>query len=310
MRSLIRLIAAGMFACSAFPVSAGSVAYGEAFDTLYRIDLDTRTASTIGGAGTLSGQTIGNISGLTVTADGTLYAVAGGFKVLLRVDPVVGLGAVVGSLGLSGQGSGQFDALDLGMTSDCDGNFWLVSGVLRQLWKVDPATGATTLVGATGHAISGVVARNGVLYGSGSRDDHGFYRIDETSGSATLIGSFGPGASSLLNSVSMSFDAEGVLWAVLNYVPPTTGTEVPDWSDLAKVDPATGKVTVVGPITGPDLLKQSGMKGFVITPAQCVAGALPATPAPIGSPWALGMLGVLLAAAGLRRSRRAVADHH
>jgi hypothetical protein len=307
MRSLIRLIAAGMLACSAFPVSAGSVAYGEAFDTLYRIDLDTRIASTIGGAGTLSGQIIGNISGLTVTADGTLYAVAGGFKVLLRVDPVGGLGAVVGSLGLSGQGSGQFDALDLGMTSDCDGNFWLVSGVLKELWKVDPATGETTLVGWTGHAISGVVARNGVLYGSGSRDDHGFYRIDETTGAATLIGDFGPAAPGILNSVSMSFDADGVLWAVLNYVPPTSGNDVPDWSDLARIDTATGRMTLVGPITGPESLKQSGMKGFVITPAQCVAGGVAPTPTPIGSPWALGMLGLLLVAAGFHRSRRALA---
>jgi streptogramin lyase len=303
MRSLIRLIAAGMLACSAFAANAESVAYGEAFDTLYRIDLDTRVATSLGSAGRSAGTPIVNISGLATSSDGTLYAVAGGLKLLLRLDPTSGAGTAIGSLGLAGQGSGQFDALDLGMTSDCDGNFWLVSGVLQQLWKVDPKTGATTRVGATGHAISGLVERKGVLYGSGSRDDHGFYRIDETTGAATLIGDFGPAASSLLNSVSMSFDAEGVLWAVLNYVPPTTGNEVPDWSDLAKVDPAMGTMTVVGSITGPDSLKQSGMKGFVITPAQCIAGSAPA-PAPIGSPLVLGMMGLLLAVAGARRAHR------
>lgn len=303
MRSLFRLLAAGMLVCSAFRVDAATVAYAESFDTLYQVDLDTRVATTVGAAGTFSGQTIGNISGLTVTTDGSLYAVAGGFKLLLKVDPVAGLGAVVGSLGLSGQGSGQFDALDLGMTSDCDGQFWLVSGVLKQLWKVDPKTGATTRVGDTGHAISGLVARDGVLYGSGSRADHGFYRINEATGAATLVGNFGTGASSILNSVSMSFDAEGTLWAVLNYVPPTTGNDVPDWSDLAKIDPTTGVMTIVGPITGPEALRQAGMKGFVITPAACLAGSVRPQPAPIGSTWALGLLGLLVAAAGLSRTR-------
>jgi hypothetical protein len=306
MRSLTRFIAAGMLACSAFSANAASIAYGEAFDTLYRIDLAARQATEIGGAGTYSGQTIGNISGLTVATDGSLYAVAGGFKLLLKVDPTGGLGSVVGSLGLSGQGSGQFDALDLGMTSDCDGNFWLVSGVREQLWKVDPKTGATTLVGATGHAISGLVARNGVLYGSGSLDDHGFYRIDEATGAATLIGDFGPAAPSALNSVSMSFDADGVLYAVLNYVPPTTGGVVPDWSDLATIDPATGRMTVLGPITGPESLRQSGMKGFAISSTQCLAASA-ASPAPVGSPLALGLLGLLLAATGARHFRRTAA---
>ena len=38
----------------------------------------------------------------------------------------------------------------------------------------------------------------------------------------------------------MSFDDDGTLWAVLNYVPPAPGsTTVPDWSDLATIDPNT-----------------------------------------------------------------------
>jgi hypothetical protein len=303
MRSLTRFIAAAMLALSAFAANAGTLAYGEAFDTLYRIDLDARTATAIGSAGMYAGQTIGNVSGLTTAADGTLYAIAGGFKLLLKVDPTAGLSTVVGALGLSGQGSGQFDALDLGMTADCDGVLWLASGTLKQLWKVDSKTGATTLVGSTGHAIAGLVTHAGNLYGSGSRGDHGFYRIDKQTGAATLIGDFGPAASSALNSVSMSFDAQGTLWAVLNYVPPTTGTVIPDWNDLAKIDPATGAMTLVGPITGPESLRQVGMKGFAITPSLCIDGSS-AIGAPIGSPWALILMGALLAAAGVSRGRQ------
>jgi hypothetical protein len=306
MRPLIRLIAAGMLAFAACCANAAPVAYGEAFDTLYRIDFASRQASAIGSAGTYSGQTIGNISGLSTALDGTLYAVAGGFKLLLKIDPSRGAASVISSLGLSGQGSGQFDALDLGMAADCDGNLWLSSGVLGQLWKIDPKTGATVLVGPTGHAIAGLATRDGRIYGSGSRGDHGFYRIDRHTGAATLIGDFGAAVSSALNSVAMSFDADGTLWAVLNYVPPTTGSFIPDWNDLARIDPATGAMTVLGPITGPDSLRQIGMKGFSAGPLQCTGGSLSASPAPIGSPWALGALALVLAGIGASavRSRR------
>ncbi|MFI4969632.1 MAG: hypothetical protein ACHP7D_05460 [Lysobacterales bacterium] len=304
MRPLIRFIAAGMLAIAAFSANAGTVAYGEAFDTLYRIDLDSRQASAIGSAGMYSGQTIGNISGLTTSMGGALYAIAGGFKLLLKIDPTGGAGTVIGGLGLSGQGGGQFDALDLGMAFSCDGTLWLSSGVLQKLWKVDPKTGATLLVGSTGHAIAGLASRAGILYGSGSRGDHGFYRIDMATGTATPIGDFGAAASDVLNSVAMAFDDAGTLWAVLNYVPPTTGSVTPDWSDLATIDPTTGAMTLLGPITGPDSLRQIGMKGLTIGPTQCDGSAVAPNPAPIGSPWALALLGLLLAGAGLVATRR------
>ncbi|MEO5559542.1 MAG: hypothetical protein ABIO49_06965 [Dokdonella sp.] len=304
MCSLTRFFAAGMLAVSAFAANAATIAYGEAFDTLYQIDLNARQATRVGVAGMYAGQTIGNISGLTTSVDGSLYAIAGATKFLLKIDPAGGLAEVIGDLGLRGSGSGQFDALDLGMTADCDGNLWMSSGVLKQLWKVDAKNGATTLIGSTGHPIAGLVYRAGTLYGSGSRDDHGFYRVDQRTGIAALIGTFGPSAPSELNSVSMSFDDQGVLWAVLNYVPPNTGSVTPDWSDLARIDPATGAMTVLGPITGPESLRQAGMKGFTLTPSQCASVAASAAATPVGSPWALTLLGGLLAAAGLYSARQ------
>jgi hypothetical protein len=115
-------------------------------------------------------------------------------------------------------------------------------------------------------------------------------------GEARLIGSYGDAASGWINSVSMSFDDDGTLWAVLNYVPPAPGsTLVPDWSDLATIDPNTGLMTVVGPITGPEDLRQVGMKGFAIGPPRCVAGATGVAAAPVGSPAWLALLGLLLA---------------
>ena len=193
------------------------------------------------------------------------------------------------------------------MTFGCDDTLWLVSSYAGKLWKVDPATGASTLVGETGHTITGLVARGNALYGAGGKGDNNLYRISTQTGEARLIGSYGDAASGWINSVSMSFDDDGTLWAVLNYVPPAPGsTLVPDWSDLATIDPNTGEVTVVGPITGPESLREVGMKGFAIGPPRCVAGATPVANAPVGTPPWLMLLGVvLIAAAGATLRRRA-----
>lgn len=281
------------------------MAYGEAFDTLYRFGLASHTATEIGSAGRYGGQPVANLSGLTLTSDGTAYAVSGGLKALVRIDLASGDSTVVGSLALSGQGTGQFDALDLGMAADCEDVLWLSSGTLRELWRVDPETGATTLVGPTGHPISGLVANGNLLYGTGGESDRTFYRIDKSTGAATAIGGFGAEVPAALNSVAMSFDDAGTLWAVLNYVPPTTGNTVPDWSDLATIDPATGVISVVGPIEGPESLRQLGMKGFAIGPPRCVAGGGAPFSAPVGTPpWLFALAGLLVAAAAVALRRR------
>lgn len=298
MRPLTCLIAAGMFAVAAVSAKAATDAYGEGFDTLYRIDLDSRKAVPIGGAGRYAGQTIGNISGLTTTADGSLYAIAGALKLLLGIDQASGGARVIGNLGLANQGSGQFDALDLNMTADCDGTLWLSSAVVNKLWSVDPGSGETRLVGPTGRPITGLAARGKLLYGAGGRGDNNLYRIDTATGAASLIGPFGAAAPAWINTVSMSFDAAGTLWAVFSYVPPAPGSSsTPDWSDLATINPATGKVTLRGPITGPDALRGTGMKGFTVGPAPCTAAQSAPMPAPVGSPWVWGLLVLLLALA-------------
>jgi len=304
MRTLACLVAAGMLALSASGARGETTAYAEAFDTLYSVDLDSQTATLIGPAGTYSGQVIGNLSGLSYSLDGTLYAVAGGMNALARIDPNTGAATIVGSFGLNGQGDPQHnDALDLSMTFGCDGTLWLASAYAQKLWTVDPSSGATTLVGSMGHAITGIVARGYQLYGAGGRNDNTFYRIDTESGAATALGSFGIGG--WINSISMSFDDKGTLWAVLNYVPPAPGsTTVPDWSDLATIDPSSGRMTDLGPITGPDALRQVGMKGFAIGMPYCLAGTLIPHRTPVGTPpWLIGLalLIVLSAAWTLRR---------
>lgn len=309
MRVLTCLVAAGMFALSASAARAEPVAYGEAFDTLYRIDLGGPVAARVGEAGRFGTQPIANISGLSYSPDGELYAVAGGMNALVRIDEDTGHATVIGSFGLNGQGDPQHnDALDLSMNFGCDGTLWLASAYAGKLWTVDPASGATTLVGTTGHPITGLVALGNVLYGAGGRGDNTFYKIDTHSGVATPVGRFGDDVPDWVNSVSMSFDDKGVLWAVLNYVPPAPGsTSVSDWSDLARIDVTTGRVTIVGPITGPESLRQVGMKGFAIGPPRCLDGTSTTIPAPVRSPpWLLALIALLTFSAAWTLRRRAL----
>jgi hypothetical protein len=307
MRTLACLVAAGMLALSAPVARAGEVAYAAAYDTIYSVDIASHTASEIGAAGSYGGVPIVNLSGLSFSPDDVLFAVAGGLGALTRVDPTTGHATPVGAFGLSGQGDPQRnDALDLSMTFDCDGTLWLVSAYANKLWIANPSNGATTLVGSTGHTITGLVAHGNVMYGAGGRGDNGFYRIDTQTGAATEIGNFGD--SRWINSVSMSYDEAGVLWAAINYVPPAPGSDaIAEWSDLARIDEATGKITFIGPITGPESLQQIGMKGFAIGPPRCTLGSLPAAAAPVGTPpWLLALAGLLVVAAGFALRRRGV----
>jgi len=304
MRAPTCTIAAGLLAVVAVSAArTAAAAYGAAYDTIYEIDLGQHAASTVGTAGRYANQTIANLSGLTTMPDGTLLAIAGTVKALVRIDPANGQATPVGLLGING-GSGQFDALDLGMTSSCQGTLYLTSGVLHTLYTVDPSSASVSPIGDTGVALSGLAERGGVLYGAGAKGDNTLYRIDPKTGATTTIGSFGSEATKWINSVSLSFDGDGTLWAVLNYVPPQSGsTSVPDWADLARIDPKTGALHMVGPVTGPASLRQMGMKGFTTGPTPCLAPAASApNAAPVDSTWALGLLGLgLVALAGRRR---------
>src|SRR3954470_4770761 len=81
--------------------AADIVGYSEAFDTLYRVDLTTRTAQEIGRATPLGATRYSTIDGLTFSPDGKLYAVADGqIKTLLQINAGTGLAAPVGVLNL------------------------------------------------------------------------------------------------------------------------------------------------------------------------------------------------------------------
>lgn len=277
-------------------------AYAVDYDQLYRIDLSTRSATLIGKVGGTGQQQMADLSGLTISSEGTMYVASDTLKALIRVDPQTGKGSVIGNFGI--QQNNPSDPLDFGMTAACDGSLWLSSPVTRQLWKVNPASARATLVGQLGHTITGLVVDHDSLYGVGSRGEEGWYSIDTHSGHASLIGSLGS-AVSYLTSASPALTSQGQVLAAFNYVPLPDNQSPPPWSDLARIDPATGSANKLGTITGPASLEDIGIRGFAIGPPAC--GSVAAAD-PVGAPtlawWSRLLLALLVGGLGALFLRR------
>jgi hypothetical protein len=295
-------IAALVLASACGPaLAADLIGYGEAFDTLYRIDLTTQSAQEIGAATAPNFPRLANIVGLTFGPDGQrLFAVsdAGSVKSLLQINQSTGRATVVGSLNL-----GTSQQLDLGLAFTCDGDLWMSSGSGR-FWQVNPNDATVTEIGNLGVKITGIAAQGSVLYGMGSQDNNNLYRIDQSNAGATLVGAYGAGAN-YVSTASPGFDRSGQLWAVLDYIP-LPGAQ---WSDLAQLDTASGTLTNLGAITAQGSsvndLEFIGLKGLAIAPSTCIANRPGDDPAPALS-WIgmAGMIALLTLVAGTRLGRR------
>jgi hypothetical protein len=306
----LRAVIASLLLCAlGVSARAGTLAYGEAFDTLYAFDLTTRTAAPIGVAGSYGGTALSNIEGLTFSPQGQLYAVSDTqLKVLMTIDRNSGAASVIGPLGgsagLGESGQGTFNVLDLGLSFTCDGRLWLSSGATGSLWRVDPATAAATKVGNLGATITGLTARGNQLFGAGSQDSPSLYSINLDTAHATAVGSYGPGINPI-TTASPGFEANGQLWSILDDVPPLPPQDTqPQWSSLAKITSA-GSLTVVGDIATASGLKYPanvtqlpyvGLKGLAIASPCAIAAPAAADSAPsltaIGSALLVLLLGL------------------
>jgi hypothetical protein len=266
--------------------------YTVGFDRLFLIDLGT-------GERTLIGQirddnfVYSNIEGLAIAPDGALYGVTDfQFKALLRIDPSTARAVRVGNLGIAGQGVGPSDQFDFGLAFTCDGRLWMSSDATRQLWEVNRATGAATLVGPTGAPITGLAGRNAELYGLGGKGDRNLYRVDRDTGASTLIGPVKPPDGSVWSQGGLDFDAQGVLWATVDYVPNELRP-----ADILRIDLATGAGTLTATLP---LVENTGARALAMAPPPCTGGGdpsgTPGLPEPRPVPVA-GLPGLLLLAA-------------
>src|SRR5690606_21608563 len=137
----------------------------------------------------------------------------GGTDLLLHIDLQSGAGQVVGALGLAALGD-----LDYGLAATCDGRLWASSDTTGQLWEINRFGGGSRLVGALGAPVSGLAAWGQDLYGISVADDLALYRIDVETGAATRLGPLGlPNA---FYDAGLDFDADGRLWATIDYFNP------------------------------------------------------------------------------------------
>lgn len=295
---------------AASAVTADPLALAPAFDHLYSVDLASGKATLIGPTGSYAGLPV-LIKGLAFAPDGRLLGASDNTKTLFQLDYRRASTAPVGSLGLAGQGDpARFDAMDLSYAVTCDGSAWLASGVTRKLWRVDPNTGMTSLVGSTGVRITGLAARDRELFATGDYENPSLFKVDTATAAVTTIGSFNlpAGTASKVSSVWPAFDPDGTLWAAVSYIPPpppASNPFPPDWSDLARIDVNSGFMSILGQITGPEDLRGVPLFGLAIAPPRaCPRGTPDPAPVPAGSPPLNLLLGGLLALGawfGLRR---------
>lgn len=237
MRRSLLLAGLALSAATALPAAAEPLAYAVSFNKLYRIDLGSGQTTLIGETG------FNDVEGLALSGNGTLYGIVDSTKTLITIDKQTGHGSAVGSgagnTGLSGQGVGQFDALDFGLAFTCDGRLWASSDTTRKLWQINPANAQATLVGNLGAQITGLGASPDGLFGLGSQGDEGVYRIDPENAATTRIGTLAPNLT--FADGGLDFDGSGQLWAILDYRPPDDNRP----SDIVRIDLVGGAATFV-----------------------------------------------------------------
>lgn len=309
---------AGLILLFAAPCSAQVQGFASGFDTqsgqeaLYRVDLATGAAVRIGALG------FRDVDGLAFDREGRLYGAADGSSeqgglsdLLIRIDTGSGAGSLVAPLaGLAGQGPGQGGQLDYGLAFGCDGRAWLASDTLGHLWEVDRASGDVRQVIQSGPLLSGITVRGDFLYGLSVAPDEALYRIDTRTLGVERLG--GLALQNRIYDAGLDFDADGRLWATLDYLTPPEGAEVVFRNDLAELDPETGRVLRRLPIAGAGSgISTVQLEGLAVAPPDCSTsggGVPPGGDGPqvvpaVGWP-GLALLALVLSAAGLLQLRR------
>jgi IPTL-CTERM motif len=269
---------------------------------LYRIDMSTGIATDLGATG------FSKIEALAINAAGEIFGVNPASAQLVKCSSTTGVCAAVGVL----NGVPQIQT-NAGLTFSTAGVLYLATNAV--VYRVDPLTAATTALGGTGPALSGLagVAPSATcasgVYGIGGNTDRGkLYCINIANGVATLLGNIG------INPLDSGLDgdaATGLLWGISNDTPGQVFAIDP--ATLGSFDPATFGLSNINTVT----LAGSPVGGFeslaVVHVADAVA-ATPIRPVPTLSNVALVLLGLLMATfaakTGLRRQRGAVTESH
>jgi hypothetical protein len=128
-------------------------------------------------------------------------------------------------------------------------------------YRLNPSSGAATLVGAQNQEVTGLAFRNGVLYGLGGDYLDNLVVMNLTTGAATPVGTLG--AVTLIDG-GIDFDGVGVLWGIGD--PEDETDTVP--SQVFTVNTATGAATVVATVTDSGGRPLAGFESLAIWPSE------------------------------------------
>ncbi len=200
-------VAAIVVASVAFASPTGYSVRSDVDRKLYRLDMATGVATELGATG------FSKIEGLAINSAGEIYGVNPPTAQLVKCSATTGACTAVGLL----TGLPQVQA-NAGLAFSSTGVLYLAVNAV--IYRVDPATAATTALGNTGPAISGLAGVSPTaacasgIYGLGGNTDRGkFYCINITDGSAVLLGTIG------LAPLDSGLDGDlttGLVWGVSN----------------------------------------------------------------------------------------------
>ena len=109
-------------------------------------------------------------TGLAMSPDGVLFGADDNTKTLVQIDPAQGRAFAVNNVNQN-FGFGLLpENYDFGMTFSCGGELHLVATHTQELYRVDPSTGVSTLVGNTGHPSNHALGNTGHTVGDGEQD--------------------------------------------------------------------------------------------------------------------------------------------
>lgn len=254
-------------------------------DVLFSIDLTTGVATPIGPTG------FEDVEGLTFDRDcETLFAIDDVTDRLLTCDTATGACQQVGNLGV--------DITDTGLALASDFRLYMSTDAPKNpalLYRIDPGTGAATLVGDQGQEVTGLAGSLAGLFGLGGDGRSNLVRIDPGTGAATPIG--------FLEAVAprdggLDFDVDGVLWGIED-------AGLRDPSRIFTVDPETGVATVVATVHLENGTALGGFEGLAIEEGVCAVFLEgEGVQIPTVGEWGLAALAVLLTGTGLFVLRR------
>lgn len=241
-----------------FVVNSDGVDASMAPDTLYRINLATGEAVSIGATG------FQDIEALAIDASGQLFGVDDASNTLLRMDTFTGTGIRVGGSenNLSLNATTSFD---FGLTFVCGSQQpLLTSDATNQVFQLDiddngraQEIASFADVSLTGLA-SAVIDGEFRIYGLGAGNiSRGLFRVDPETLTANLIGTLA--AASDYNDGGLAFDADGNLWAITD----RTAVDGHNFgSEILRIDIDTGAATVITEIF-------TGVESLAITALDC-----------------------------------------